>query len=57
MTDKDTVVLTLMEQSSAPGKQDVCHLNSTMDLGDAMLGDIGQTGRDEHGLIHAESKK
>lgn len=41
----------------SPGKKDVCHLNSTMALGDATLGDIGQTGRDKHGVIHAESKE
>lgn len=46
-----------MEQPSAPGKEDACHFNSTMDLEDAMLGDISQTGRNEHGVIHADSKK
>ena len=57
MTDKDAVAPTLVEQSSAPGKKDVCHLNGTVALGDATLGDIGQTGRDKHGVIHAESKE
>lgn len=46
-----------MEQPSAPGKEDIGYLNSTVDLEDATLGDIGQTGRDEHGVIHADSKK